>query len=143
MGFVLENTLSPIPKLKHSWGRGLGALGTHPLCESGLSEGLGLPRSIADQPWWSRVLLAAGSPCRGRADLMDDPPSLRNRLMHHLPAIGILAAEARAGGGCPGASGSLFRGPSPVLGGDPLHLPGSSLRHGMGACVLGVSQVAL
>ena len=89
------------------------------------------------------MLLVAGSPCQGGAGLIDGPPSLRNRLMRHLPAISILAAEARAGGGSPRASGSLVRGPSPVLGGDPLPLPGSALRHEMGACVLGVSQVAL
>ena len=80
------------------------------------------------------MLLVACSPCQGRADLIDGPPSLRNRLMRHLPAIGILAAEARAGGGSPRASGSLVRGPSPVLGGDPLHLPGSALARDGGLC---------
>lgn len=112
------------------------------LCESGLSEGPGLPRSTADQPWWSHVLLVAGSPCQGRAGLIDGPPSLRNRLMRHLPAVYILAAEARAGS-APRAFLAPRQRAFPRPGGDPLPLPGSALRHADGGLCPGVSQVAL
>ena len=74
---------------------------------------------------------------------MDDPPSLRNRLMYHLPGYRHLGSRGKGRGRLSRGLWLPLQRAFPRPGRRPPAPSWKCSQARMGACVLGVSQVAL